>query len=132
MLRKGLPIYHIERMITETGEPFGDEEHIIYVNSRIRDDTSLGKLMHDFACIEAGDMYYQVLADRVRYFKEDEKGAAVMCKAMEDMRNEAAKEQAIRAAREMIKDGVLSYEKIAQYSGLTVDEVKELAAKQSA
>ena len=42
-----------------------------------------------------------------------------MCKAMEDMRNEA-------------KDGVLSYEKIAQYSGLTVDEVKELAAKQSA
>ena len=132
MLRKGLPIYHIERTVTETGEPFGDEEHIIYVNSQIRDDTSLGKLMHDFACIEAGDMYYQVLADRVRYFKEDEKGAAVMCKVMEDMRNEAAKEQAIRAACEMIKDGVLSYEKIAQYSGLTVDEVKELAAKQSA
>ena len=55
-----------------------------------------------------------------------------MCKAMEDMRNEAAKEQAIRTAREMIKDGVLSYEKIAQYSGLTVDEVKELATKQPA
>ena len=88
--------------------------------------------MHDFACIEAKDMYYQVLADRVRYFKEDEKGVTVMCKAMEDMRNEASKEKAISVAREMIKDGVLSYEKIAQYSGLTVDEVKELAAKQSA
>ena len=55
-----------------------------------------------------------------------------MCKAMEDMRNEAAKEQAIRTAHEMIKDGALSYEKIAQYSGLTVDEVKELATKQPA
>lgn len=43
-------------------------------------------LLHDFACMEAKDMYYQVLADRVRYFKEDEKGVAVMCKAMEDMR----------------------------------------------
>ena len=132
VLGKGLPIYHIERTVTETGEPFGDEEHIVYVNSQIKDETSLGKLMHDFACIEAKDMYYSVLADRVRYFKEDEKGVTVMCKAMEDMRNEASKEKAISVAREMIKDGVLSYEKIAQYSGLTVDEVKELAAKQSA
>ena len=35
-------------------------------------------------------MYYEVLADRVHYFKEDEKGVAVMCKAMEDMRNESS------------------------------------------
>ena len=93
-------------------------------------------MLHDFACIEAKDMYYQVLADRVRYFKEDEKGVTVMCKAMEDMRAEAraegSKESSIRMAREMIKDRVLSYVKIAQYSGLTVDEVKELAVKQPA
>ena len=136
VLGKSLPIYHIERTVMETGEPFGDEEHIVYVNSQIKDETSLGKLMHDFACTEAKDMYYHVLADRVRYFKEDEKGVTVMCKAMEDMRNEARaealKEKSISVAREMIKDGVLSYEKIAQYSGLTVDEVKELATKQPA
>lgn len=136
VLGKSLPIYHIERMIAETGEPFEDEEHIVYVNSQIKDETSFGKLMHDFACTEAKDMYYHVLADRVRYFKEDEKGVTAMCKAMEDMRNEAraegSKENAVRSAREMIKDGDLSYEKIAQYSGLTVDEVKELATKQSA
>ena len=109
VLGKGLPTYHIERMVAETGDPFGDEEHIIYVNSQIKDETSLGKLMHDFACIEAKDMYYQLLADRFRYFKEDEKGVAVMCKTMEDMRNEAraegSKENAVRSAREMIKDG---------------------------
>jgi len=140
VLKKGFPIYHIERIVTETGDLFGDEEHIIYVNSQIKDETSLGKLMHDFACIDAKDMYYQVLADRVRYFKEDEKGVTVMCKAMEDMRNEAraegraegSKENAISAARLMIKDGVLSYEKIAQYSGLTLDEIKALATKQPA
>ena len=104
VLGKSLPIYHIERTVTETGERFGDEEHIVYVNSQIRNKTSLGMLMHDFACTEAKDMYYHVLADRVRYFKEDEKGVTVMCKAMEDMRNEAraegravgSKENAIR------------------------------------
>ena len=40
-----------------------------------------------------------------------------MCKAMEDMRNEAAREaermKAIRMARLMIEDGKLSYEDIA-------------------
>ena len=131
VLRKGLPIYHIERMITETGEPFGDEEHIIYVNSQIRDDTSLGKLMHD-ACIEAGDMYYQVLADRVRYFKEDEKGAAVMCKAMEDMRNETARENTLQIANNMLGMKKFTYEDIARATGLTVDEIKELDSKKSA
>ena len=113
VLGKGLPTYHIERMVAETGDPFGDEEHIIYVNSQIKDETSLGKLMHDFACIEAKDMYYQLLADRFRYFKEDEKGVAVMCKTMEDMRNEAraegkaegSKENAISVAREIILSG---------------------------
>ena len=41
---------------------------------QIKDETALGKLMHDFACTNAKDMYYEVLADRVHYFKEDEKG----------------------------------------------------------
>ena len=44
------------------------------MNSQIKDETALGKLMHDFTCTNAKDMYYEVLADRVHYFKEDEKG----------------------------------------------------------
>ena len=59
-----------------------------------------------------------------------------MFKAMEDMRNEtraeALKEKSISVARKMLKAGKFSYEEIAEYSDLTVDEVKELAAKQSA
>ena len=60
------------------------------MNSQIKDETALGKLMHDFACTYTKDMYYEVLADRVHYFKEDEKGVAVMRKAMEDMINESS------------------------------------------
>ena len=79
VLGHGLPIYHIDRVIKEIGESFGDESHIIYVNSQIKDETALGKLMHDFSCTSAKDMFYEVLADRVHYFKEDEKGVAVIC-----------------------------------------------------
>lgn len=90
VLGENLPIYHVDRIIRETGKMFNDESHIIYVNSQIKNETALGKLMHDFACTYTKDMYYEVLADRVHYFKEDEKGVAVMRKAMEDMRNESS------------------------------------------
>ncbi len=65
------PIYHIDRMVRETGALFGDESHILYVNAQIKGDTALGQLMHDFSCTSAEEMHYQILADRVRYFKED-------------------------------------------------------------
>ena len=56
VLERGLPIYHIDRVIKETGEVFQDESHIIYVNSQMRNETALGKLMHDFSCTSAKDI----------------------------------------------------------------------------
>lgn len=128
VLGDGLPIYHIDRVIRETGKEFGDESHIIYVNSQIKDESDLGKLMHDFSCTDAEDMHYKVLADRVRYFKEDEKGVTAMCKSMEEMR----KEERIEVAVRMLSSGKLTYEEIASFAALTVNEVKALDEKRSA
>ena len=127
VLKGGRPIYRIERTVQETGESFGDGTHILYVNAQMKDDTALGQLMHDFSCTSADEMYYQILADRVRYFKEDTEGVATMCKIMEDMKNEAAKRNSIETARVLLAMGKLSYEEIAQSVRLlTVDEVKTL------
>ena len=49
---------------------------------------ALGRLMHDFFCSDPNDMYSEVLAERVRFFKEDEKGVAAMCKIMEEIRKD--------------------------------------------
>ena len=120
-------------MIINTDESFGDGEHIVYVNGADKDSTTeLGKLMNDFFCTSPDDMNYKELADKVRYLKEDEKGVATMCKAMEDMRNEAVERDRIEIALDMIKDGKLSLEQIAQYSRLALDKVKELASPQLA
>ena len=131
--KASLVIYHIDRTVKETGELFGDESHIIYVNSQIKDESALGKLMHDFSCTDAKDMKYKILADRVRYFKEDEKGVATMCRAMEEMRNETAREtehaKAIKVAKGMLQSGKLSYEEIAEIAELSIDEVKALDEK---
>lgn len=132
ILKAGLPIYHIERTIQETGMPFGDGAHIIYVNSQIKDDTKLGRLMQDFTCTNPDDMNYLVLAQRVRYFKEDTKGVATMCRAFEEVREEGERRKAIEAAKRLLLGGKLSYEEIADAMGLSVEEVKALDTKRSA
>ncbi len=71
VLGYGDPIYMIRRTIQGRQKVFEDGSHIVYVNSMITDqDTPLGKLMHDFRCARPEDMYHEVLAERIRYFKE--------------------------------------------------------------
>ena len=80
------------------------------------------------SCTSAEEMHYQILADRVRYFKEDTEGVATMCKAMEEMR----KEELIEVAERLLKLKKLSYEEIAEIAKLTVEEVKALDEKEIA
>ncbi len=133
------PLYPVERYVTVGEEKvlFGDGSHIIYVNGRYRGDDEIGRLMHDFSCTEPDDMNFEELAKRARYFKKDEKGVAAMCKMMEDMRNEAAREAAQKAelnkakkmAVRMIRTGKMPLEDIADYTELSLDTVKELASQ---
>ncbi len=68
--KQGNPVYHVDRIIRETGEVFDDGAHIIYVNGKYRGEDDLGKLAHDFNCKKADNIYYKPLADGVRHFKE--------------------------------------------------------------
>ena len=131
VLKAGLPIYHVDRTVRETGTFFNDQAHIVYVNSQIKDETALGKLMHDFFCTNSKDMNYSILAQRVRYFKEDTKGVAAMCRAMEKMRDETEHETSVKHALAMLADGV-PCEKVAKYTDLSIEEVRALAEKKSA
>lgn len=134
VMGKNQPLYQVERCILETGERFDDGSHILYVNGAYRDETPLGKLMHDFACPEPEKMYYDELSQRVRFFKESKEGVTTMCKAMEDMREKTARETAretekkIKAdtAKRMLLLGRYALEEIADISGLPLEEVLQL------
>mgnify|MGYP003363682177 CR=1 FL=1 len=126
VMKAGLPIYHIDRVVRENGKLFEDEEHIIYVNSQIKDETKLGRLMHDFSCTDAKDMYNKVLADRVRYFKEDERGVEIMCREMEIMRNQAH-EEGIEKGRimQLIKQVCVKMQKFSSAEEVANDLVEQ-------
>ena len=132
VMGNGLPLYPIERCFLGTGERFEDGSHILYVNGAYRGDTPIGKLMHDFSCTDAADMYYGTLADRVRFFKESKEGIEIMCRAMEDMRNQTLKEGMKEVALRMLAAGKYALEEIVNISGLSLEEVKQLKADRSA
>ena len=126
---QGEPFYVIERMNLTTEKSFEDGEHILYVNGRYRGNSDIGKLMHDFGCVDAADMNFDLMAERTRYLKENPKGVQEMCRVMEDMRNETMQKERRNIAINFIRMGKLSYEDIADGSNLPVEEVKELAAR---
>lgn len=133
----GKPIYMIDRQITNVGIPFDDGSHIVYVNGAYTDEaTEIGKLMHDFSCIKAADMHFPVLAAKMRFFKETEEGERTMCKVLEDMREETAKaaseKRGVEIAIRLLNMKTLSFEQIAEATGLTLEKVQELASKEIA
>jgi len=156
VIGRGKPLYRISRYIWDTNESFEDGAHILYVNGAYRDETPVGKLMHDFACTDPAKMYYEELAERVRFFKESKEGISIMCKAMEDMRSESLQEGMREGMREGMKKGMrkgkregikeekkltvlrmleigkYALEEVAAISGLSLDEVKKMQDGQRA
>lgn len=99
-------LYHVDRIVKETKKSFGDEAHIIYVNSKIQNNTVLGRLMYDFYCTDAKDIKNRKLAKRVKFFKEDKEGVKIMSNVFEEIKNEGAETRAYEIARSLITLGV--------------------------
>ena len=104
------------------------ERCIIYVNGAIKDDsTELGRLMHDLTCSDPDEMYYQELAKKVRYLKQDNRGIKEMTEYYDKWEREIAEENSLEIAMNLIADGTLSYDAIAKVTGLSIEKVTELA-----
>ena len=126
-------IYRFDRMDKKLGLSFDDEAHIIYVNGAYNnpnDTSELAKLVHDFRCSNADEMYTQLLAERTRYFKETPEGVSEMCKAMEEMqktaRAEGKKEGILETLVSLVKDGILTLAEAAGRYNVTVPEFEAL------
>ena len=130
-------IYRFDRMDKKLGLSFDDEAHIIYVNGAYNnpnDTSELAKLVHDFRCSNADEMYTQLLAERTRYFKETPEGVSEMCKAMEEMQKTARAEGeaigmqkgVIETLIALVKKELLTISQAAAQANMTVPEFEAL------
>jgi hypothetical protein len=103
MFETGQAVYHVNKTLDIKDEdgnnlPFDDGCNIMYINGDYRGDNSLGKLMHDFSTPNADEMYFDELASKVKFHKQDEQGVQMASKIVEEYGD-------IRAA-EALKQGI--------------------------
>ena len=141
----------IERTVKGTGKDFCDGSHIVYVSSSLADEeTDLGRLMHDLRCSDPDKMHYNELRERVAYYKKEMEGIEdmsgkfeeIMQRKINEARTESLKkgeanglqkglqrgrsEGRQEVARSMVRDGSIPLSKIAEFSGLTLNEVENI------
>ncbi len=98
--KRGLAKYTIKKYIEESDEEFCDGSHIIYVNGSYKGKDAIGRLMSDFRCKDAKDMYYSDLAKGMKHFKEEQEGRERMCRAVEEYAEEYGKNLEIKGVVE--------------------------------
>ena len=135
LIGENLPLYTIRSTVTETGKDFEDGRTIIFVNGEIQDDTDLGKLVRDFKCTDSNSMCYSELRNateeamisyKVLLQRPDNPILDEYVRGFEDKAfDKGKKEEQLNIAKALLSDGV-PVEKVAQYSSLSVEEVRKL------
>lgn len=108
MFETGQAVYHVNKTLDIKDEegnnlPFDDGCNIMYINGDYRGDNSLGKLMHDFSTPNADEMYFDELASKVKFHKQDEQGVQMASKIVEeygDIREAEGLKQGIQQGEE--------------------------------
>ena len=134
------PLYKIDRYFPVDGvyHAFGDGAHIVFVNGANRDETPLGRLLHDLNCPDPDRMHYEELARAVRHYKFTKTGERKMKPSLveweEQFKNEGRAEGRAEAwaeaartfARGMLDKG-LPPELVAEVGKMSLAEVRALA-----
>ena len=114
------------------------------INNR-DENTEAGRVLSDMSCTRAESMYYDGYRERMEDFKVRKEGVREMTGVLEQIMNEGllkgkkqgleqgmlkgARQNQTQVAENMIKDGVLPFEKISLYSGMPVSEIQKIASR---
>ena len=92
MFKDGIPLYHVDRVVRETGKVVDNGFEEIYVNAAVNDGSDVSELMEVFVSETAyNDKFPLTSAGKHRY-KETEEGQEIMCEIMERLNTEAREE----------------------------------------
>lgn len=106
-------IYHVDKVIRETGGLVDDGLHELYVNTKVKDGSKISDLMECFIQREMVDNKdFPAVSRRVRELKTTEGGADAVCdivkKLVDEGRAEGHAEGILDILCSLVADGVIS------------------------
>ena len=126
-LKENRQIYHVKRIIEESGNTFPDKAQIIYINTEKSSDDELGRMIKDFYTEDPKEIRSAVLARRIAELKipsKAEKGEdAEMTTYYDRLKRQWKKEGKAEGIEQGINEGAANAEgKMAKLMGLLVKE----------
>ncbi len=97
IFKAGRTIYHVDKIVRETGEVMDDGSGVIFVNTANNDGTDVAELMECFTQKEVNNPKFPELSKRMFVLKHTEGGASTVCEVMDKYINEAEIKGAIKA-----------------------------------
>lgn len=92
IFRQKKVIYHVDSVIRETNERVDDGLERIFVNTAVKDGTTISEYMDCFLQTEVNNEKFPELTRRMKYLKNEEGGMRMMCEVMERYIKQAIKE----------------------------------------
>lgn len=125
-LKGNKTIYHVDKVLRETGVVIDDGLHEIFVNTTIDDGTDIADLMSQLTKKEVKSDKFPALSSEVKRLKETEGGVQTMCEVMQKYERIAVNEERISAIQNLMRLDC-SKEFILK-AGYTEDEYAEAEA----
>ena len=85
-------IYHVDSVIWETQEKVDDGLERVFVNTAVKDGTTISEYMDCFLQKEIDNAKFPKLTNRVHYLKHEEGGVNAVCEVMKKYSEEAYKQ----------------------------------------
>ena len=118
VFKYGLPIYHIDRTVRETGEVVYNGFEEIYINSKARNGTAVSELMKVFTEDGAYSERFPVTSKYKKRYKETKGGRSEMCELTMKMWQDGLKEGRKSGLKEGRKSGLKEGRKSGEYGML--------------
>lgn len=110
-------IYHVKRVLDETGTTVENGFSEIYTNTKVDDGTTIAELMQFFKNSTGYHKNFPRLSNRVKLFKETEEGVKLMSEIVEKIKAEGErigrKEGTFQSAQILVSKGLAKSEKEA-------------------
>ena len=90
IFKRGRVIYHVDSEIRETQEKVDDGLERVFVNTAVKDGTTISEYMDCFLQKEIDNAKFPKLTNRVHYLKHEEGGVNAVCEIMRKYSEEVA------------------------------------------
>lgn len=130
-------MYHVDRVVSETGQKVENGQSEIYVNTKGKDKTLVSELMEYFTDSNGRKEICPKLSNRVMIFKTEQKEVTEMCELMEKERLAGWKEgkeegkqgERIRLIVNLVDKMGMSFEDACRFMEIPQEKIEEYRRK---